>query len=209
MSGAECQAWILSRRDGTRLGFTDHDEVLTVDGVSCRPRSGFTASSAQTQLGFAHDNAALEAVLEDDGIRSEDIEAGLYAAAEITTWRVDWESGAHKKTRTQRLLTIERDTAGRFTAEVVGLSSVFDTMSGEVVSRLCAAKFGDDRCGLSRNAYPDGTDCARTFAACKAFHNVPNYRGFPHLIGDDALLQGPREGRVLDGASRYGDRPDV
>ena len=31
-----CRAWIVIRADGARLGFTDHDRDLVVDGVACR-----------------------------------------------------------------------------------------------------------------------------------------------------------------------------
>jgi hypothetical protein len=38
-------AWILTRRDGACFGFTDHDQVLQVDSVSCEPASGFSAGN--------------------------------------------------------------------------------------------------------------------------------------------------------------------
>ena len=203
-------AWILVRRDGERLGFTEHDGELEVDGVTCRPRSGFLPSEAERRLGFSHDDAALQGVLDDVSLSVAELEAGAYDGARVQTWRVDWTGAAAPKLeRTQRILSVTRDTSRRFVAEVVGLGAELETVQGRVVSRLCGAKFGDARCGLDTADFPKGTGCARTFAACKAFGNAVNYRGFPHIIGDDALVQGVNEALPRDGGSRYGDGPDV
>ena len=203
-------AWVLVRRDGERVGFTEHDGSLTVDGVVCRPQSGFLPSEAETRLGFSHDNSALQGVLDDVSLSVEDLKAGLYDGARVQTWRVDWTGGTPPRLeRTQRILSVTRDGTRAFTAEVVGLGAELETVQGRVVSRLCGARFGDARCGLVADDFPEGTSCARTFAACKAFANSANYRGFPHLIGDDALVQGVNEALPRDGGSRYGDYPDV
>ncbi len=47
-SGATTLArcWIVTRRDGVVLGFTDHDSDLAVGGSTCRAATGFTASEA-------------------------------------------------------------------------------------------------------------------------------------------------------------------
>jgi uncharacterized phage protein (TIGR02218 family) len=47
--------------------------------------------------------------------------------------------------------------------------------------------------------------CDKQFATCKAkFANQENFRGFPHMPGNDAVLSYPAHGDVLDGGSRYG-----
>ena len=48
--------------------------------------------------------------------------------------------------------------------------------------------------------------CDKTFATCKAkFANAVNFRGFPHIPGNDALLSYPASTQALDGGSRYGN----
>ncbi len=39
-----CHCWLLQRTDGVKLGFTDHDEDLTFDGVTYERLAGMTAS---------------------------------------------------------------------------------------------------------------------------------------------------------------------
>lgn len=46
--------------------------------------------------------------------------------------------------------------------------------------------------------------CDKRFETCRAkFANNPNFRGFPHMPGNDAVQAGPVEGDRLDGSSRF------
>jgi uncharacterized phage protein (TIGR02218 family) len=48
--------------------------------------------------------------------------------------------------------------------------------------------------------------CDKTFATCRdRFANTINFRGFPHMPGNDAVLAAPAAGQALDGGSRYGN----
>ena len=48
--------------------------------------------------------------------------------------------------------------------------------------------------------------CDKQFATCKAkFANAANFRGFPYMPGNDAVLSYPASSTPLDGGSRYGN----
>lgn len=48
--------------------------------------------------------------------------------------------------------------------------------------------------------------CDKQFATCRArFANTANFRGFPHMPGNDAVIAGPGLNQPLDGGSRYGN----
>lgn len=48
--------------------------------------------------------------------------------------------------------------------------------------------------------------CDKQFTTCKAkFANQANFRGFPYMPGNDAVLSYPSRGDLLDGKSRYGN----
>lgn len=48
--------------------------------------------------------------------------------------------------------------------------------------------------------------CDKQFATCKAkFANAVNFRGFPYMIGNDAVVSYPNQSVKLDGGSRYGN----
>jgi uncharacterized phage protein (TIGR02218 family) len=48
--------------------------------------------------------------------------------------------------------------------------------------------------------------CDKQFATCRdRFANGINFRGFPYMPGNDAVLAAPAANQVLDGGSRYGN----
>ena len=44
-----CRCWVLTRRDGVKQGFTDHDEDILLDAVTCRAGRGLSGSEATAQ----------------------------------------------------------------------------------------------------------------------------------------------------------------
>ena len=56
------------------------------------------------------------------------------------------------------------------------------------------------------DAFAATAGCDKQFSTCKAkFDNAVNFRGFPYMPGNDAVLSYPVTSQVLDGGSRYGN----
>jgi uncharacterized phage protein (TIGR02218 family) len=56
------------------------------------------------------------------------------------------------------------------------------------------------------DAFTVSAGCDKQFSTCKTkFSNIANFRGFPYMPGNDAVVAGPAPGQVLDGGSRYGN----
>lgn len=56
------------------------------------------------------------------------------------------------------------------------------------------------------DAFAVTAGCDKQFSTCKAkFANALNFRGFPYMPGNDAVLSYPATSQVLDGGSRYGN----
>ena len=199
-----CWLWKVTRRDGIVLGFTDHDKSLVVDGVTYEMSSSLIPSDTDNRLGFAADNGTVQGVFDSARITAVDIRAGLYENAVIDSYRVNWrlpEQLLHMSTG--RLGTI-RQSGDSFEAEWTGQSVLLERSTGRVFSKLCDATFGDSRCGLNASDFTDGTICPRSYEACQnQFDNTLNFRGFPFLLGDDALQAAPQIGALRDGSSRY------
>lgn len=144
-----CFCWIIRRRDGVVLGFTDHDRPLTVDTIECHPDSGFEAGALATSADLAVDNAEIEGLLDHGGLTEADILRGLYHQAVIEVWRVNWR--APQERVLLRTGTLGEVTRGQhqFTAEIRGLSQSLDQPVGRLYQRQCDANVGDDRCGVN------------------------------------------------------------
>ena len=62
------RCWIITRRDGVVMGFTDHDADLTVAGTLCHAGTGLTASEATARLGLQVDGSEIAGALADDSL---------------------------------------------------------------------------------------------------------------------------------------------
>jgi len=198
-----CHVWLLTRSDAVRLGFTDHDRELTVDGVTCSAASGWTAGAADQALGFSAGQGAAAGALDSDAITEADIAAGLYDGCEVECLRVDWTDPTLSVTLwSGRIARIKREGSA-FTSEVEGPLAQLDRVAGRTYGRLCDANLGDARCTVA-SSHPDfGLGCDKRFATCRdRFSNTLNFRGFPTIPGDDFLTAYPAEGERNDGSSR-------
>lgn len=140
--------WIVRRRDGVVLGFTDHDRDLTVGGTVCRAASGFDGSAAAEKLGFAVGSGEVAGALVDEAIAEADIRAGRYDGARVEIHLVDWsEPALAVLLRVMTLGEITRDGTA-FRAELRSLTQALDEERGRLYTPRCSADLGDARCGI-------------------------------------------------------------
>lgn len=155
-----CRCWRLERKDGTVMGFTDHDADLAFDGLTYAAASGFTATSIEDQLGLAVSNLDAEGALLSDALTEDDLYAGRWDGATITIWLVNWQDVSQRVIlRSGFLGEVSRGTVA-FTAELRGLTAPLDQSAGRIFQRRCAWELGDPRCTVDLTA--DGRHSAGT-----------------------------------------------
>lgn len=197
-----CHAWVLTRADGGRLGFTDHDRDLEVEGVVCRAASGWTAGVVQSEIGLGAGAGSVAGGLDDEAIHDADVEAGLFDDAAVELWRVDWARPDLRVRLWVGTLASIRREGGAFVAELAGPMAALERVVGRTYGRECDAVLGDGRCRVDVSAFP-GRACDKRFATCVGvFGNGVNFQGFPDVPGDDFLTAVPVEGGRNDGGSR-------
>lgn len=202
-----CHAWVVTRADGVTLGFTDHDRPLALDGIRCSAASGWSAGVAGGAVGLTPGDASAVGVLDgvtlEDGTISEaDIAAGLYDAATVEIWRVDWSApDLRVRIWTGSIGRISR-AGDAFTAELDGPLAKLERVVGRTYGRACDAGLGDARCRADLTGRPDAV-CDKRWTTCVGtFANGINFQGFPDIPGDDWLTAHPVEGGRHDGGSR-------
>ncbi|HEY4773976.1 MAG TPA: DUF2163 domain-containing protein [Xanthobacteraceae bacterium] len=266
------RCFVLARRDGVVMGFTEHDEDIVLDAVICRAGSGLSASEARARLGLAVDGAEFAGALADDALSESDLAAGRYDAAAIAIWLVDWSEPELRVLIAKGTLGEVRREGPAFTAELRSLTDRLNQESGRLYTATCAADLGDARCGIDltdaafrgsgevaalagtsafsasglggfddgwftagRLTFTSGANaglavevkshrlegtgvtlvlwqampepiaegdeftvtagCDKRFATCRdRFNNAVNFRGFPHIPGNDFVLRYPRQG---------------
>ena len=144
-----CHCWALTRRDGLRLGFTDHDRDLVFGGLTYAARSGLEAAEASAELGFAIGGGEVAGALTATGVSKADIAGGFYDGASVETWLVNWS-------RPETRILLEIGTIGEvrragtaFVAELRGLMDRLDAERGRTYRATCGADLGDARCRIA------------------------------------------------------------
>lgn len=165
-----CHAWVLTRADGFRLGFTDHDRDLAVEGVVCRAASGWTAGASESEVGLSAGAASVAGGLDDEAISDADVEAGLFDGAVVELWRVDWARPDLRVRLWVGTLASIRREGGSFVAELAGPMAALEQVVGRTYGQECDAVLGDGRCRVMLRPIRDGpaTSALRPAWACSA-----------------------------------------
>jgi hypothetical protein len=195
-----CHVWRLERADGVVMGFSDHDRDLVVDGVVYRAASGWTAGAGESAVGLAAGSVSAAGVLDDATITEADVAAGLFDAATVELWRVDWARPDLKVRLWAGALAKIRRQGESFVAELEGPLAKLERVVGRTYGRMCDARLGDQRCGVAETA---GRVCDKRWETCVGtFGNGLNFRGFPDVPGGDFLTAYPAGSARNDGGSR-------
>jgi uncharacterized phage protein (TIGR02218 family) len=276
-----CRAWIVTRRDGTVMGFTDHDRDLDLEGVNCRADAGLSAKALQQTTGLSVDNSEAVGALSDASITEADIQAGRFDGAEVKILLVNWSAPEDRIVEFRGFLGEITRSGGAFRAELRGLTELLNQPQGHAFQPGCSAILGDRRCrfdmeapgffvetflaadsdgdvfqlaegsvfserwfqhgrlevlsgaaaglfGVIKNDQKEGqgrrvelwqsivarlvagdrirmtAGCDKTAGTCRAkFGNFLNFRGFPHVPGEDWLASYPGQDRPNSGGSRF------
>lgn len=147
--------WRIDRKDGTTLGFTEHDEDLTFDSVTYKASSGFQATAIQSSLGMNVDNLDVSGGISSDAITEGDLIAGRYDDAAVTLYYVNWKDVSMRAIVATGFIGEVKKHGIAFTAELRGLTTKLNQKLGRLYQRTCDAVFGDARCGFDKATVTD------------------------------------------------------
>jgi uncharacterized phage protein (TIGR02218 family) len=167
-----CWCWRLTRRDGTTMGFTDHDRDVVFDGTTFEAAAGFEAGEIRDTAGLSVDDLEVTSALSSERLAEPDLAAGLYDDARVEIWRVNWQDPAQRLLMRAGSLGEVKRAGSTFAAEVRGLSHYLQQTQGRLFQYTCDADLGDVRCGIALGgpAYTGvgtviGSTSARRFTA--------------------------------------------
>lgn len=146
-----CFAWIIARKDGVKLGFTDHDQPLLVEGVLCEPKTGFNASAIESAAGLAGDTSDVEGVLSSDQISADDIAVNRYDGAIIYHYIVNWNAPDQNGLLRKHYIGEITLADNQYKVELRSYSALLDTPRGRYFRKHCDANLGDEKCGIDMN----------------------------------------------------------
>ena len=147
-----CRCWAVTRKDGTQLGFTDHDVDLSFDGITFAADTGMAARTLEQGTGLAVDNTEALGVLSSAAVTEDDIRAGRYDGAQVKAWLVNWADISQRLVLFAGSIGEIRRAGGAFEAELRGLTEALNQVQGRIYQKGCPAILGDAACGVDLDA---------------------------------------------------------
>lgn len=190
-----CTCWRLERTDGVVYTWTDHDDDIVYDGeiYLSAEHGGFDSSALVTSLGLSASNLELVGFM-GKSINKAEITAGLFDAAELSVFMLNWMEPGHGTVHIRNGTLGEVRTADTniYTVEMLGLQQQYRQIVGEVYSPECRANFCDARCGLKIEDYTAQAEVS----------SVTDRRHFSIDIDPTAAVAAP-EGAFINGVVRF------
>lgn len=146
------------RRDGTVLGWTQHDrdQTVTVDGVPTvlLANPGFTIQSIVSSAGLGVDNTDIYVITADDEMTRADVLARLWDGAKVYFFRYNFKMPA------SGLIPVKRGSFGNFKPELGQFKVEFRDIRQALQQNTtwifqegCRWRLGDARCTVNLAAY--------------------------------------------------------
>ncbi|HRE19774.1 MAG TPA: DUF2163 domain-containing protein [Rhabdaerophilum sp.] len=149
-----CRCWLLTRRDGLRIGVTDHDADIAIEATVFEANGGFEASDTETRNALAAGGGEIAGLMTTEKITEIDIAGGLYDAAEVRCYLVDWTAPALDFLLDIAVIGEIRRQDERFVAEIRNGLDALDEVQGRLYTATCGAELGDLRCGFALETEP-------------------------------------------------------
>lgn len=147
-----CWCWRITQRDGTQLGFTDHDRDLTFAGTLYEAATGFNASEIRSSAGLNVDDLEVESALVSERLSERALASGDLDEASVEIFRVNWQDTNQRLLMRKGSLGEVRRTGTSFAAEIRGLAHYLQQPKGRIFQFACDADVGDTRCGIDLSA---------------------------------------------------------
>ena len=141
-----CRCWKVTRKDGTVLGFTDSDGVVSFGGTDFFAETGLTARALSQTTGLSVDNSEAMGALTGAAISEQAILAGRFDGAMVEAWLVNWADSSQRAQVFSGSIGEITRRGGAFQAELRGLAEALNQAQGRAYQRPCSAILGDARC---------------------------------------------------------------
>jgi uncharacterized phage protein (TIGR02218 family) len=196
-----CWCWRLTRRDGVKFGFTDHDQDLTFDGTMFEAAAGFTATEIKDAVGLSVDNLDVEGALQSGRLEEAQLSGGAFDDARVEIFRVNWQDVSQRVLMRFGSLGEVKRTGQAFTAEVRGLAHYLGQPKGRLYQYACDADVGDARCGVAlAGAAFKGSGTILTAASTRSFKatGIEGYVSGWFARGLATFSSGVNQGRAVE-----------
>ncbi len=140
----------ITRRDGGIVAFTDHDDDVSMDGVTYKADGSFSANALTQQANMKVKDFDIVGLLDSALIGEDDMKAGLFDHARIDVFIVNWADASQGAVQVRRgWLGEVAMRGGQYVASLRGLHDLLTRRVGETFTPECRFDCGDVRCGVN------------------------------------------------------------
>jgi uncharacterized phage protein (TIGR02218 family) len=181
--------WKIIRTDGVEFFYTGHDKRLTIAGDDYTPVQGFTTTAVENISGMGVSKSEATAILTADGLKPDEVRAGLFDYAEIRVFLVNWANIAHGDIKMRRgwFGEVSLTPEGIFKTEVRSMAQALSTRIIEISTPECRVDLFSPRCKLVADDYRVSGTVAE----------VSDRRTFSFTSGDALFEHGYTGGEVM------------
>lgn len=145
-----CTCWLITRRDGAVMGFTDNDVDLTINGRTYYRITGYNPTAIQSSSDMSIDNLEVQGMFNAGYITEIDLDTGVYDGALVDVYMVNrFDTSAGMLQLRSGYIGQGNYENNSFKVEVRGLHQKHSQQILENISSVCRANFGDSRCQIN------------------------------------------------------------
>jgi uncharacterized phage protein (TIGR02218 family) len=142
--------WIITRRDGSVLRFTDCDDDVVVEGETYISIGAYSRTAIESTSTLSVDNLEVSGIASVLLLPVEELRAGLYDNASVKVFLTAWTQAVPGMLKLRRGFFGEVQVLpnGTFTVELRGLMQRLAHTYTDVFSATCRNDLGDSHCSL-------------------------------------------------------------
>ena len=145
--------WKITRQDGEKFFYTEHDRNITYGGDVYKSTGGFNKSAISSNATLGVDEMEVSGFLQDNGINDEELRNGAFDFAQVEVFAVNYMDLSNTmgiiKLRAGWFGEVRTSDTGAFLVELRGLVDMLGSKIGRTYLQECDADLGDDRCGIA------------------------------------------------------------
>ena len=184
--------WLITLVDGSKLGFTDHNNSICYEGVNYSCGESIFMSSVESSNSLSTDNFQVDFALNPSFDLPEELLKGKYYKAYIEYFVINYMDHAQGSLLIKAGYVHELHLfSNKFGLEVRGIGYELNKQTRSIYSGSCRAKFKDKKCGARDTDYVVSGETVNVFDnhvveidSLIRFSNI--YRNSEiHFLGDE------------------------
>lgn len=142
--------WKITRKDGTVLGFTDHDEDIQYpanpSGLVYQAATAYSRSALRASDNLDVQNMQVDGLIESSSISDDDIRAGKYDYAQVEVRLVNWQDLSQGSVGEPTFIGLGGQIELKefmYSMELRGLAQLLTETIGDLYQPSCRVDLGD------------------------------------------------------------------